>query len=96
MNIILLIVYALSLAFIFVFSLVQLHLTYHYLKSRKRAKPSYPDPEQWPHVTVQLPVFNEKYVIERLLKAVIELKPLILLNGLLKATLRTWFRSNEA
>ena len=29
--------------------------------------------QEWPHVTVQLPVFNEKYTVERLLRAVTRL-----------------------
>jgi cellulose synthase/poly-beta-1,6-N-acetylglucosamine synthase-like glycosyltransferase len=32
-----------------------------------------PKPEIWPHVTVQLPIYNEKYVIERLIEAVVGL-----------------------
>ena len=27
-------------------------------------------PEEWPHVTVQLPIYNERYLAERILKAV--------------------------
>ena len=29
--------------------------------------------KEWPPVTVQLPVFNEKYTVERLLRAVTQL-----------------------
>ena len=36
------------------------------LKSKYRVTP----PKQWPQVTIQLPIFNEKYTVERLLKAV--------------------------
>ena len=32
-----------------------------------------PDPAEWPRVTVQLPVFNEKYILERLLSAITKL-----------------------
>ena len=32
-----------------------------------------PKPEIWPPVTVQLPIYNEKYVIERLIEAVVGL-----------------------
>ncbi len=32
-----------------------------------------PAPENWPKVTVQLPIFNERYVVKRLLKAVANL-----------------------
>ncbi len=65
---VLVILYAFSLAFIFVFSLVQLHLTFSY---RKKTGPddSLREVSEWPMVTIQLPVYNEKYVIERLLRA---------------------------
>lgn len=64
-------VYSLSLLYIFLFSLGQLHLTWVYIKSKrkKEAEVIY-DNSFTPHVTVQLPVFNEKYVVERLLDAV--------------------------
>lgn len=35
-------------------------------------QPVYPLKE-WPHVTIQLPIFNEKYIVERLLHAVAQL-----------------------
>ncbi|MDX5483329.1 MAG: glycosyltransferase family 2 protein [Hymenobacteraceae bacterium] len=67
-------VYGLCLAFIFCYSLVQLHLTFLYWWRRHRRKRFYrsirlqrPD---WPSVTVQLPVYNERYVVERLIEAV--------------------------
>jgi cellulose synthase/poly-beta-1,6-N-acetylglucosamine synthase-like glycosyltransferase len=41
----------------------------HQLKNRKKALPL----KMWPTVTVQLPIFNEKYTVERLLKAVTKL-----------------------
>ncbi len=45
-------------------------LTYLYLKNRhKAAKPS-SELERLPKVTVQLPIYNERYVVERLLEAV--------------------------
>ncbi|MDQ3394165.1 MAG: glycosyltransferase family 2 protein [Bacteroidota bacterium] len=62
------VLYFLSLLFIFLFSLGQLHLTWLYLRSKKAPKqlivavsPSLP------FVTIQLPVYNELYVVERLL-----------------------------
>ncbi len=39
-------------------------------KKRIAHEPIPPAPEEWPYVTVQLPVFNEKYMMERLLRAV--------------------------
>ena len=48
-------------------------LTYLYLKNRKKA----PQPkncfEQLPRITVQLPIYNERYVVERLLDAAVHL-----------------------
>ncbi len=42
--------------------------------SRKTVAPSLPEPPaEWPTVTVQLPLFNEKYVAERLIEAVCDL-----------------------
>ena len=70
MEIIVIVGYALSLLFIFVFSLGQLHLTWHYLRSLKEKPLSVSDPKNWPTVTVQLPIYNERYVVERLIDAI--------------------------
>ncbi|WNB17365.1 cellulose synthase family protein [Marivirga arenosa] len=71
------ILYAISLLFIFFFSLGQLHLTYHYLKqkrSRKYKKSATPEMEsEYPKVCVQLPIYNEKYVVSRLVDSVCQL-----------------------
>ena len=70
LKIVLLLLYGASLLFIFGYSLLQLNLTVLYLRSRKKhPKPFYHPPAEWPAVTVQLPVYNERYVIARLLKA---------------------------
>ena len=67
------IIYILSLLYLFIFSLGQLHLTYIYLK--KRTSPPPPSPQDFePYVTIQLPVYNEKYVVERLIDAVVKIK----------------------
>lgn len=65
--------YGFFLVFIFFYSLVQLNLGVQFVrkKDRKREKPVIKE-EDLPHVTVQLPVFNEMYVIERLINAVCE------------------------
>lgn len=77
MNLLLLflvLVYGLGLTFIFLYSLVQLHLTYLYgraqAKNRREATPPFAPPAVWPAVTVQLPIYNERYVVERLIDAV--------------------------
>ncbi|MDX5419731.1 MAG: glycosyltransferase family 2 protein [Hymenobacteraceae bacterium] len=65
-------VYGLCLAFIFCYSLVQLNLTYLYWTRKKRPSipAAIPDLQVWPPVTVQLPLYNERYVVERLIDAV--------------------------
>lgn len=70
MEWIVIIVYSLTLLLIFLFSLGQLNLAWHYLKSKKEEKKSGFLIENFPCVTIQLPVFNEKYVVERLIDAV--------------------------
>ncbi len=66
--------YILSLLFLFLFSLGQLHLTWLYLKSKKQKKNNELEVKDFePYVTLQLPVYNEKYVIERLIDAVSKL-----------------------
>ncbi|HET7179448.1 MAG TPA: cellulose synthase family protein [Chryseosolibacter sp.] len=64
------ILYTLSLFYLFLFSLGQLHLTYIYLRKVKGKKPVEPSLKREPFVTIQLPVYNEKYVVERLIEAV--------------------------
>src|SRR5213078_27971 len=48
-------------------------IIYLYLKNRKRAPVPAGRFEKLPKVTVQLPIFNELYVVERLLRSVSEL-----------------------
>ena len=63
--------YSLSLLYVFLFSMGQLHLTWVYLKSRNQKKEEVSYKQSFtPFVTVQLPVYNEKYVVERLLESV--------------------------
>lgn len=72
MGIVLVIIYAISLCFIMLYSLSQVHLAIVYLRNRKRPIPVVPQPQspaEWPFVTVQLPIYNERYVIERLMEA---------------------------
>lgn len=70
---ILAILYMLSLLYLFLFSIGQLHLTLIYRKQQKH-KPAAPAIVDFqPFVTIQLPVYNEKYVVERLIDAVSEI-----------------------
>lgn len=74
MEIILIIVYTAALALIFLYSLAQLNLLINYMKAQKKQDPlaqyDFSDPKQIPYVTIQLPVFNELYVMERLLDSI--------------------------
>ncbi len=63
-------IYILGMLFIFIYSLAQGHLLFNFLKS-KRKKISTPKAlQQYPEVTIQLPIFNELYVVERLIESV--------------------------
>jgi len=62
-------IYTLGMLFIFVYSLAQGHLLFNFLKSRRKKEITPKDPVHWPKVTVQLPIFNEIYVVERLIEA---------------------------
>ena len=65
------IIYTISLLLIFMYSLAQLNLLLNYLASKKVKDNSplfdFSKPEEIPFVTIQLPVYNEMYVMERLL-----------------------------
>jgi cellulose synthase/poly-beta-1,6-N-acetylglucosamine synthase-like glycosyltransferase len=63
--------YGAGLIFIFLFSLGQLHLTWHYLRAKKNPKVAEEATAEFTaKVCVQLPVFNEKYVVESLVDCV--------------------------
>jgi len=76
-QIALLSVYAGLLSFIFLYSVIQINLALNYLWSKKRRcadsnKCMSGKETDVPFVTIQLPVYNEKYVVERLIDAVVE------------------------
>jgi cellulose synthase/poly-beta-1,6-N-acetylglucosamine synthase-like glycosyltransferase len=66
-------IYVLCLATILIYSIVQGHLTFLYLKSKKQTSEKPLLPEVLPYVTIQLPIYNELYVVERLLRKVAEM-----------------------
>lgn len=69
MQVAIIIIYALTLCYVFLFSMGQLHLTWIYTRIRKTK--NHPlELKQPPMVTIQLPIYNEKYVVERLIDAV--------------------------
>ncbi len=65
--------YTLALAYVTFFCLMQLNLLLHYFK--RKPKPGLPENKTGipflPAVTIQLPVFNERYVIERLIDNIV-------------------------
>ena len=65
------IVYGLAMLFILIYSLAQAHLLYHFLAYRK-STPAFRTGTLagLPLVTVQLPIYNERYVVERLIESV--------------------------
>ncbi len=69
-----LVVYVVAMLFIFFYSLAQAHLLIHFFRFKRTIKNV--DSPLWndlPKVTVQLPVYNEKYVVERLIDSVAKL-----------------------
>ncbi len=62
--------YGLSLLIICIFSLGQFNLAWHYRRARRKTKEQQSMMGEHPVVTVQLPIYNEKYVVERLIDAV--------------------------
>ena len=64
-------IYTLALLVIFTYSLSQLHLLINYFKSKRTTDSSEKfdfKKEDYPEVTIQLPLYNEYYVVERLLR----------------------------
>ena len=70
--------YSLAIVLIFFYSLAQFNLLLNYLKSKNqkelKEKFDFSDATQIPYVTIQLPVYNEKYVMKRLLQSVSKLE----------------------
>ncbi len=66
-------VYTLTLLYITLFCLMQLHLLYQYQKGKRRPPTSPRPPRPWPMVTVQLPIYNELFVAERLIDNIVRL-----------------------
>ena len=62
--------YFLVLFVLAVYGLHRYWLVYHYFVYAKNVPPVPPPVTQWPRVTIQLPIFNERYVIERLVDAI--------------------------
>jgi len=71
-------IYTIALLLIFFYSLAQLNLLINYLgyKRRIQTAPKFNllDPKEIPFVTIQLPVYNEEYVMDRLLENIAKLE----------------------
>ena len=69
--------FGLLMLLVFLYSLSLLHLLINFRRSRKQKDTSqkwgFSDPSQFPFVTVQLPVYNDKPVVERLLRNIAKL-----------------------
>ena len=74
-QVIIIVIYSIALILIFMYALAQLNLLFNYLKSQKENKNcvefDFSKEHEIPYVTIQLPVFNEIYVMERLLKNIV-------------------------
>lgn len=73
-----LILFIFLLFLVFLYSLAQLNLLYHYLKKGNSEEISekfdFSNPGEIPFVTIQLPVYNEINVVERLLRNIAEIE----------------------
>ena len=70
MVILVTIVYLICMLYIFLFSISQLYLTWVYIRQKRYPLTPVIAADFDPLITVQLPIFNERYVVERLIDAV--------------------------
>ncbi|MFQ5695572.1 MAG: glycosyl transferase family 2, partial [Terriglobia bacterium] len=66
-DLLLLVPYFAILSALSFYGLHRYRLIYLYKKNRHRRPPQPAPPADWPQVTIQLPLYNEKYVVERLI-----------------------------
>jgi len=73
-------VYLIALIYVTIFCMMQFHLLFHYYKHHlgkdtfDQLKPqAVIEDNEWPFVTIQLPIFNEKYVVKRLIQNITSL-----------------------
>ena len=71
-------IYSLALILIFMYALAQLNLLFNYRSAQKKEDTSpkfdFTNSKEIPKVTIQLPVYNEIYVMERLLDNIVTLE----------------------
>ncbi len=77
LEFLIIIIYSVALLLIFMYALAQLNLLFNYLSAKKHHKTApifdFSNEEEIPYVTIQLPVYNELYVMERLLDNIAEI-----------------------
>ena len=66
--------YVFFLALILIYNFLQLNLLFHYLGKKKTAPPQPLAPDALPQVTIQLPLYNEPYVAERLIDNIVAME----------------------
>ncbi|WP_299553967.1 cellulose synthase family protein [Seonamhaeicola sp.] len=70
LEVIVIVIYTIAILLIFMYALAQLNLLFNYISAKRKdnaPKFDLSDPDEVPPVTIQLPVYNEMYVMERLL-----------------------------
>lgn len=72
LMIIILVIYSIALLFIFIYSLTQATLICRYFKNKPSVSKRVKDTTYFPKVTVQLPIYNELYVVQRLIDNICE------------------------
>src|SRR3954466_14269267 len=68
-----LVLYFFVLSILAIYGWHRYYLVYLYMKNKGKAPQPLPELAVWPRVTVQLPIFNEMYVADRLIDAVCEM-----------------------
>jgi cellulose synthase/poly-beta-1,6-N-acetylglucosamine synthase-like glycosyltransferase len=69
-ELLILLAYFFVLAILGIYGWHRYYLVYQYMKHKDRAPGPPPPVDEWPVVTVQLPIYNEMYVVDRLIDAV--------------------------
>ncbi len=74
---IIIVIYTICILLIFMYAVAQLNLLFNYLSAQNKEDDSpkfdFENPSDIPFVTIQLPVYNELYVIERLLRNIVRI-----------------------
>src|SRR5918999_3629521 len=68
-----LVLYFFVLSILAIYGWHRYYLVYLYMKNRDRVPKPLPPPTSFPPVTVQLPIFNEMYVADRLITSVCDM-----------------------